>query len=148
MYYQNSKQANPFRHYGCYFFSLGKIAEKVTKTELSKMDIFETFTLACENGWMKPDCYIYSAGRVLQYFLDILSEPGKWDADYVGCWNKDKGAQFWAGDKYNYTVERYDYGAFLHFKLNDWDPHVGVFEQANRGLTGYRYFLITEGSQK
>lgn len=58
------KQAIALGESGCYFFSLAYLAEKVSQ---GKIDVFEAFDRARALRYVRPDCFIYEAGKLLTF---------------------------------------------------------------------------------
>jgi hypothetical protein len=143
MYYQNAKKVNPFALYGCYFFSLGRIAEKLTHGELTNYQIWEAYVVAVSEAWMDEDCFVKSPQKIIKFFMDLLDSKHGYVVQYVGWWNEDMGEEFFGEETYyNFVVLRDDHGSYNHFYLEDFDPHFGEHPRPSFGLSGKRYFLI------
>lgn len=143
MFYQDSGRLNVFRRFGCYFFSLGRIAEIYSERDLEVEDIWEVYAQSVCGKYMDSDCFLKKPDKVLNLFFNRL-HASEFEGRYIGWWNKDKGEEFWGGSKEDITdiVERYPYGSIYHFKLADYDPANGWLDLGLQN--GKRYFKVIE----
>lgn len=135
---QDSRKLQMHRRFGCYFCSLGRIAEKYASRKLSDTEIFNVTGLSIAKGYCNGELFIYNPHEIIKLFLD-MSLDLEYEVHYVGWWNDDMDEEFWAHYKVTDTILRYDYGDIYHFKLDYFDPHPGL---PLGNLSGKRYFSV------
>lgn len=141
MKFQHDPSFQPIKRWGCYFISLGKIAEDITGKVLSDEMVMRAYADALNAGAMKWNCFILKPQTVLFLFLYELGERNH-KAYYIGWWNKDsrQGSPEmfgrWHSSDATHEVLRYKYGSGYHFRLMDFDPYpeFGVSEITGRRL--------------
>jgi len=139
MYLQTSDELNVIRRWGCYFLSLGHIAESETKKRLTAEQIIEVMALSIAHGYLKPNMFVMKPAKILDMYFNILIHP-EFEAEYVGWWNLDTGQQMWSEKKPTHVVYRWNTNGAYHFRPEGFDPYPGL--QLIR-LSGKRFFAIT-----
>jgi hypothetical protein len=116
---------NPIARWGCYFVSLGKIAEDVTGKLLTDEQVMSVYAESvCSNvmGW---NCFIKRPDSVLGLFLYELGERG-FLVKYVGWWNADMDSVEmwgqWTEEDVTHEVIRCPTKWGHHFGLHNWNP--------------------------
>lgn len=137
MYRQDASELNMLKRFGCYFLSLGRIAEQVTGKELTPEQIYRVMAECIHNLDMDGDMFIKDPAKVLETYLDQLGKPKQ--VVYAGYWNDDIDREVMWVPKYTHVVERWKYGNIFHFKLPDFDPHPGL---PLGKMTGKRYLKV------
>jgi len=138
---QYEKAYNPIGQSGCYFLSLGSIAEKVTGEFLRPKDVNEIYAEVVEFGSMGQNCYVENPELVLLSWLKILGSSA--DPTYIGWWNEDSGAEFWnkwTSADITHEIVRYKTKWGYHFTTPDYDPYPELSREPD--ITGRRYFNI------
>lgn len=144
MKYQHDPNYQPIKQWGCYFISLGKIAEDITGKVLSDDQVMHVYADSLNSGAMKWNCFILKPQTVLFLFLHQLGEQGA-KAYYIGWWNKDShksGPEMfgtWHPADSTHEVLRYKYGRGYHFRLMDFDPYP---ELKVKEITGRRLLRV------
>lgn len=140
MFEQNDKRLQPIARWGCYFCSLGAIAEQVTGKILTEDKVMNAYADAlCINamGW---NCFVKHPEKVLYFFLSELGIDSA-KVSYIGWWNANQHktpAMFgsWKESDATHEVLRYKSGVGHHFRLKDFDPwpELNVKELTGRRL--------------
>ena len=134
---QDDRKLNMIERFGCYFLSLGKIAEEVTGIELTPKQIYHVMASCIHHMDMGADMYVKDPAMIVERYLDELGKPRQ--VLYAGYWNEDMDREVMWVPKYTHVIERWEYGIIYHFKLPDWDPHPGL--ELGK-LTGKRYLKV------
>jgi len=125
MIYQESRDLQPVAFAGCYFCSIGRIAEKISNKVLTAEQIMKVYAEAVCCQVMDWNCYIQKPDTVGNLYLYELKDPHK--IEYVGWWNADSDIEWFGPHRnYDYEVTRHQFGEIHHFNLSDWDPHPGL----------------------
>lgn len=135
---------NPIGRWGCYFVSLGKIAEDVTGEELTDEQVRSVYQEAVNVNAMATNCYMKHPDTVLGLFVYELTGE-VWACKYVGWWNADMvGTEPEMFGKYDaddvtHEVIRLTYNTGHHFGLHNWNPEPRL---TGGEMTGRRLFQI------
>ncbi len=138
---QTFSRYNPIARWGCYFLSLGKIAEDHTGILLKEEQVRQVYIEAVNHAAMKDNCYITDPAHVLNLFLSRLT-GGVYRARYIGYWNADTGLKMFGKYKeadITHEVVRREYGNGYHFGLTDWNPDPRL---TCGPMNGRRFFRI------
>jgi len=140
---QYNKAYNPIGQSGCYFLSLGAIAEKVTGNLLHPATVNEIYASSVDIDYMSQNCFVKNPDGILLMFLKALDYEDRYDATYIGWWNSDSDAEFWnkwTSDDITEEIIRYKTKWGYHFTTTDYDPYPELTREPD--ITGRRYFNI------
>lgn len=113
--------------FGCYFCSLGKIAEDVTGFELTDKEVQAVYDSSVNVEAMNRNCYMKHPDTVLGLFIYELTGE-VWAVKYIGWWNADmptaEPEMFGRHevDDATHEVIRRQYKDHYHFGLHNWNP--------------------------
>jgi hypothetical protein len=135
---KDQREYDPIGKWGCYFCSLGKIAEDVTGKILTDEQVYNTYIECVISGFMGHNCFVTNPAAVLAAFFEMLDDFRV--VQYVGWWNTDmKEPKMWKDLKVTHEVHRISTKVGHHFRLPNWDP-MGIM--GNVTITGKRFFHI------
>ena len=142
MQVQTYSEYNPIGRYGCYFCSLGKIAEDVTGGTLKDAQVLNVYQEAVNCNAMSNTCFMKHPETVLNLFIYELTGDAV-RSKYIGWWNEDmpNGPEMfgeWKEEDATHEVIRIKSKYGHHFGLHNWNPD----PRLSGPLTGRRMFYI------
>ena len=132
---QTDKNLSPIPRYGCYFMSIGHIAERISGKQLRPGVILRVYCEAVIGKLINVSCYVIQPGKLLELFVQNLDKKVR-----IETWWTPAGEM--TAKKYDYLIEKWGTPFGTHFVCSDYNPDPTIPLEK---ILSTRYFRIKRG---